>query len=367
MKRRSLITSFFKSIGAFTFAGWNKTVRADESAISSGKLEAAVDASNITAAGISNRQFSLLRSDDLLNLRFEFVNMMLDNNKLKAIDSRKKTYMVVHFPPQHVNEETIYKEPSNPNKYLKNPPVLAQLAKESRLVFYISKSQLPLAFTSENLMTWENYQLSVAPSARGVDVRGFDFSGLTRNLDAIDISQSSSAQGYLNYQPHQAIGKISQLSKQPSAKQSSTISSVINTAKNTKIVDVEKYLPNPKIEKPKLTQTAIYAPYRLAISPSSYNSWKHSQLPVARTTSSGGGLRTELWHTRLGTRVKTESGEFDVDENDPAQQAVRAIWSADYSVLNPQISECFSQPKTNIGSISTLTDALPTTFSVSKS
>jgi hypothetical protein len=48
---------------------------------------------------------------------------------------------------------------------------------------------------------------------------------------------------------------------------------------------------------PLATETAIEMPYRLIISPNQYGAWAHASTPV----SSQAG-RTELWHTRLGSR-----------------------------------------------------------------
>ncbi len=76
--------------------------------------------------------------------------------------------------------------------------------------------------------------------------------------------------------------------------------------------------PPPSLEEPASHQTAIELPWRLVLSPRPDAGWAHAAAPVTH------GPRTELWHTRLGTR--TASG---VDEFDPAKRTVRAVWARD--------------------------------------
>jgi len=91
----------------------------------------------------------------------------------------------------------------------------------------------------------------------------------------------------------------------------------------------------PPIRKPEPTETSIEAPYRLMVSPSDRGGWAHSAHPV---THDGW---TELWHTRLAVRrasiaVRQQSGLGDiVDELDPTERAIRAVWSPDYTTGPP--------------------------------
>jgi len=65
------------------------------------------------------------------------------------------------------------------------------------------------------------------------------------------------------------------------------------------------------------TVTGIEAPYRLVQSPLETAGWAHSLQPVARSG------RTEIWHTRLGTRKS--GGVADL-----SPEPLRALWSPDY-------------------------------------
>lgn len=80
----------------------------------------------------------------------------------------------------------------------------------------------------------------------------------------------------------------------------------------------------PSIAEPERTETALELPYRLILSPGPGGSWDHA---VAEVTHDG---RTELWHTRLGSRT-------------PEGPSVRAVWSPDFIAddLQPHSNEPF--------------------------
>ncbi|MFD7160934.1 hypothetical protein ACFV9C_40565 [Kribbella sp. NPDC059898] len=83
------------------------------------------------------------------------------------------------------------------------------------------------------------------------------------------------------------------------------------------------------IEPPKDLETAIEAPYRLIVSPSSLGAFRHSPTPL------GPPNRTELWRTRL--TVRTGDG---FDDTDDKQRIVRALWTRDNELPAP----AFDQP-----------------------
>lgn len=65
--------------------------------------------------------------------------------------------------------------------------------------------------------------------------------------------------------------------------------------------------------------TAIELPYRMIQTPLATAGWSHAASPVEHNE------RTEIWHTRLGTR-----GDAGVD--DQSSEPLRAIWTPDYPV-----------------------------------
>lgn len=68
-------------------------------------------------------------------------------------------------------------------------------------------------------------------------------------------------------------------------------------------------------------QTAIEAPYRLVISPSSEGRWVHADAPVVASDSR---RSVELWHSRLG--LEAPGG---ATERNDGRRIVRAIWTRD--------------------------------------
>ncbi|HEX7276305.1 MAG TPA: hypothetical protein VF244_02930 [Acidimicrobiales bacterium] len=77
--------------------------------------------------------------------------------------------------------------------------------------------------------------------------------------------------------------------------------------------------PPANLTSPPDDQTAIELPWRLVLSPRPDAGWAHARLPVEHKG------RTEMWHTRLGTRVPPDK----VDEHDPSKRKVRAVWARD--------------------------------------
>jgi len=89
--------------------------------------------------------------------------------------------------------------------------------------------------------------------------------------------------------------------------------------------------PGPPHE-PAATVTALELPYRVIQSPLPNSGWRHESTDDRAQHNQ----RYELWHTRLGARAS------DGSVDDTAEMPVRAIWSPDYPV--PQPDTPFTQP-----------------------
>jgi hypothetical protein len=90
-----------------------------------------------------------------------------------------------------------------------------------------------------------------------------------------------------------------------------------------------------KPDPPTPRETAIEMPYRLIASPLATGGFDHALEPVAHTV--GGSPRTELWHSRLGTRRTFADGPWIDDRpGTPTEsggwkgERLRFIWSPDY-------------------------------------
>lgn len=135
---------------------------------------------------------SVLRKEDMLALRFDFYHLKLKGANLERIYPDRDAYIVVNFAhgndylPQNIAEQAYLEtaaelgsdteDPDNDP----NPPggsetpgqpgsVGARLAGPSRLVFKIPPGTGPIPLTLDELLSWEKYELSVAPTALPAD------------------------------------------------------------------------------------------------------------------------------------------------------------------------------------------------------
>ncbi len=102
--------------------------------------------------------FRLLRSDDLLALDFEGVNLRLERGAGggQIVPTGSPALLIVRFPPQQIAEETF-------STGVSNQQARALLAGTSQLVFRVAA---PLPFTLESLLDWNRPELAlVVPSA----------------------------------------------------------------------------------------------------------------------------------------------------------------------------------------------------------
>ncbi len=170
---------------------------------------------------MANLVVSLLRPDDLLALQIELFNFSLQTANgqpatLVRTDPSAASYLVVHFPAQHIAEQAFLDggaTPALPGQ------VQSRLAGTSRLAFSVDPSITTLPYTLEALLDWgsSKYTLNVSPLATP-----------------------------LNVKPNTAPGGV---------------------------------YPSPATP-PDVTQTDIEAPWRLHLSPTAAAGWIHSIAPV---------------------------------------------------------------------------------------
>ncbi len=76
-----------------------------------------------------------------------------------------------------------------------------------------------------------------------------------------------------------------------------------------------------------LDETAIEAPFRLQVSPTSQGHWVHAAQPVPADDAPG---HVELWHTRLDTGTRTEDDLLRPSRPaDDETRVIRAVWARD--------------------------------------
>ena len=80
-----------------------------------------------------------------------------------------------------------------------------------------------------------------------------------------------------------------------------------------------------------LDETAIEAPFRLQVSPTSEGHWVHAPQPVPADDAPG---HLELWHTRLDTGARTEEDLLRPGRPEDAEtRVIRAVWARDRDAL----------------------------------
>jgi hypothetical protein len=324
-------------------------------------------------------KLSAVRAADQLVLTFEFVNMSI--HKASESDPEayavpgEDAYLIVHFQPQNIVEKAFFETDANleeqlpppPSALLDPPPVLSRMAKPSRLVFKVPADEAPISLDLETLLKkCSEYELSVAPSALPPEEKRqwMDRALLQKRYDLVLANQltneTNKAKSILP--PASAEASLIEaavvnpgLVEQPSAEEYSkeNIAAVLLPLSPAERVmsaasqryfeansSLEKYtgteaddsvsaaiaavmfeLRYPRLRAPLSRETAIEAPFRLILSPNKYGAWFHSTEPVR----SEDGQVTELWHTRLGTRLETER-----TEEDHFLRTVRAIWTRDW-------------------------------------
>ena len=232
---------------------------------------------------------TILRPDDLLNLRVECVNLRIDadaeGNARLVPAGRGDSFLVFTFPPQSITERAYYdsanavppQDASDGGKYNDppsgGPPVIgspdmpgdvpARISGRSRLVFRLSaparSAGVPVSVAG--LLDWSVLELVVTPIA--------------------DIPPNADA----------------------------TIRAVA-----------------PDIAPPADLETALELPYRLIISPASSARWRHATGVVAHAG------RAELWHTAI---VRDFGGGTPRLTDAQHPEPLRAIWSPDYIPAAP--------------------------------
>jgi hypothetical protein len=201
----------------------------------------------------------LVRADDLLDLQLRFVNLQLEQRPggavLTRVNPAAETLLIVELPPQHVAEQAFDQPAGVPAP---DPPVPAEPAGPSRLVFRLTGETQQLPVTPEALLSWRPMMPMLAPAAQPV--------------------------------------------------------------------------PSTEAVPPAPTATAIELPARLVLSPGADSRWTHATGPVTRAG------RTELWHTRLATRI---GPGIPIDESERGRP-VWPIWTAELDSLPSTITTSLS-------------------------
>jgi hypothetical protein len=142
-------------------------------------------------------RFTLIRSfsawarrrDDLLSIRFDFYNLLVDasdpaNPRLVRKPNTAFAYVVAVFWPQNVGEQAFDESKGPPD----DPPVQSILTRESRLAFLVPDGTTSIPFRLEELLRWTSFKPNVVPVAQLTGPRGLaDLREPTEFETALDL------------------------------------------------------------------------------------------------------------------------------------------------------------------------------------
>lgn len=268
----------------------------------------------------------LLRRDDLVVLRIDFVGLTLNDAGDALVPTGSgDALMVVTHPAQHLLERALEETnaPASPPQ-----PIAARLSGLSRIAFDIPKDLETLPLTIVSLLdACAQYPMRVALNALPPDPEIAFIEAPSNGVLKAAPGLVLPPQGGLvsAIEPIQATRRIvndARLARGAHQIARSSGYDVTTTARtdaraSTLIARLQPKEPT----RPGPTETAIELPYRMLISPNRLEGWVHSHDPVASPSG-----RVELWHTRLG--VRTDDGT--VEESAQARlRTVRALWTRD--------------------------------------
>lgn len=283
----------------------------------------------------------LLRTEDLIDLSLTFRGVTISTEEGGArmlTTGDDGGSLVVTLPPQHVFEEAFAEGPGVPD-----PTGTAELriAEPSRLVYDLpAKLAVPLD-AAEVLALITRIPLRTAPLATPVPSRPGPIDWWWPPFRPVDVGE---AVDRIRAERRALVARV--LDADPGAELSVRLTGyaaqVLGAARGSRRIRYRlpeglgltdrPDLRGPVVRRgqprqPGPLETAIEAPYRLIVSPSSdYGAFRHATEPVRAPSDAD---RTELWRTTLTSRVVSEDGELLGHDDSGHQRIVRAVWARD--------------------------------------
>lgn len=310
---------------------------------------------------VENLKKTAIRAEDQFVATFEFVDMALNQASATLTPGPNGGTILVHLPPQHIAEQA-FLETADPNTSEDPLEILkdnagdalaagTRLAGATRLAFAVPAGHRPISCTIAGLLqACKALQLKVvatalppppAPVAAPIVARGVPATAagdggspmerakararLQRwqdNSDLVPVLLAAPEQGPADRGLAGRAGRPVTLPPRRFAATPDGAASVVEPGPRD-----ATSLPT----QPSSIETSIELPYRLIISPNTSAAWAHRAEPMAETWS-------ELWHTRLATRISDLSGVTRTVEDDHPQRTIRAVWSRDV-VFSPNVGD----------------------------
>jgi len=298
-------------------------------------------------------RLSVLRPEDMLFLQFEFYNFKYikkgQQSYLEIDNTKKPAAMIVLFPPQHTLEQAFWENNSLPgaegNENVILPAKYIRSGK-SRLVFTVPSDFEGMPIVMARLLDWSAFKLKVNYRARVIEPIKVVFN----KFQEFTKLKLGNKVGKLNLSGKNSLNiiKNSKLRlNQQDIYDSDRLKVVLPASVTGQLFANINYsfLKANLLEmrKPSAFETSIEAPTRLFISPNQMAGFSHrnkvqlkdhqefakgniQDLKFANPLISSKGKLSELWHSRLGVRLK--NGEIDENALD-GFRTIRALWARD--------------------------------------
>ncbi|MBI9059333.1 MAG: hypothetical protein JEZ01_16345 [Labilibaculum sp.] len=298
-------------------------------------------------------RLSLLRPEDMLFLQFEFYNFKYikkDQQSFLEVDNPKKpAAMIVLFPPQHTLEQAFWENNSLPggagNENVILPAKYIRSGK-SRLVFTVPANFEGMPIIMDRLLDWSDFKLKVNYRARVIEpvkVAFNKFQKFTKSKISNTLFKTKAPNKRILNVANNSKNRLSRQNLYDSKNLSAVLPPSVSSQLNTKINYAALKSSLLEMRKPSAFETSIEAPTRLFISPNQLAGFAHQnkiQLKDHQEFSKGSpndlkfnnplitnkGKLSELWHSRLGVRLK--NGEIDENSME-GFRTIRALWARD--------------------------------------
>ncbi len=308
-------------------------------------------------------KIKVLRPEDLMVLEFEFHNFKFSNKGqapfMELDDPANKGLVIIYFQTQHTLEQAWFEATKVPNYDRSSEteiklPAMQIRAKKSRLAYELAAGHLGFPLIMEELLDWSKFDLRVHPRAwvkleNILSKSSFDVK-LPASVNQSRIPNLKNKPATLEYnmkleqqspilRSNQAVYRPELIDNFVRADKSTTLKPTFSVAA-MKLVDL-RVAPIPP------TSTSIEAPTLMYISPNQLNDFTHktkldlrdvevpefkrnvvisSQTRVIDPLEASKGEIAELWHTRMGVKLKDGKTSLATFKN---LQTIRVLWADD--------------------------------------
>ncbi|MEI6050352.1 MAG: hypothetical protein WCS03_15735 [Bacteroidota bacterium] len=305
-------------------------------------------------------KISLIRPEDLIQLDFEFHNFEFSNRGqggyLQLADKKEKGTMIVFFPTQHTLEEAWFesaKIPAEGKEEVITLPARQIRAQKSRLVYELEAGSDGFPLMLEEVLNWSRFSLRVHPRAwiklssilkpRTYPVRKISLPGIKTADNYLDNQNGSIDFNIRLMQKNRLVDSNEYFTGENTINKLFQSNMAVTVMPSFILANTSKIALNPSPVPDDCT--SIEAPALMYISPNQINDFSHrtelkmqsndlkkidesgisTQVRIYENqTGQQQGEIVELWHTKLG--VKLKDGKISTAGLDDFK-TIRVLWA----------------------------------------